>query len=107
MQTGTYDFEIPQGASVSQAFTITGYNLTSWTAKLQARTSYESTTAFITLTNGSGITLGNGTFQIDFTYTQTEAFPVGKSVYDLEITNGATRYRIIQGNFVVTPQVTL
>jgi len=107
MEPGIYNFNIPQGATVSQAFTIAGYDLTTWTAKLQARTSYGAPDAFITLTNGAGITLGNVTFQIDFTYTQTNLFPLGQWVYDLEITNGATRYRLIQGKFNVSPQVTI
>jgi hypothetical protein len=106
VQPGIYNFNIPQGATVSQAFTIAGYDLRTWTAKLQARTSYGAPTAFVTLTNGAGITLGNGTFQIDFTYAQTDTFPLGQWVYDLEITNGATRDRLIQGKFTVTPQVT-
>jgi hypothetical protein len=107
VEPGIYNFNIPQGATVSQAFTIAGYNLTTWTAKLQARTSYGAPDAFITLTNGAGITLGNGTFQIDFTYTQTGSFPLGQWVYDLEVTNGATRYRLIQGKFIVSPEVTV
>lgn len=107
MEPGIYNFNIPQGATVSQSFTIQGYDLTNWTAKLQARTSYGAPDAFITLTNGAGIVLGNGTFQINFTFAQTALFPLGQWVYDLEITNGGTRFRIIQGKFNVSPEVTV
>jgi hypothetical protein len=108
MQPGIYNITIPQGTDQTLPFTIAGYDLTTYTAKLQARTQYGAATAFITLTNGSGITLGNGSFSIAFTSTQTNTFPLGKWVYDLEITSsGGQVTRLIQGSFTVTPQVTV
>lgn len=108
MQTGIYNITIPQGTDQTLPFTIAGYDLTTYTAKLQARTQYGASTAFVTLTNGSGITLGNGSFSITFTNTQTNAMPLGRWVYDLEITSGAGKIdRLIQGSFTVTPQVTV
>jgi len=108
MQPAIYNITIPQGTDQSLPFTIAGYDLTTYTAKLQARTNYGATTAFVTLTNSSGITLGNGTFTITFTSAQTNTFPLGKWVYDLEITSGGGQVsRIIQGSFTVTPQVTV
>jgi hypothetical protein len=108
MQPATYPITIPQGTDQTLPFTIAGYDLTSYTAKLQARTQYGAPTAFVTLTNGSGITLGNGTFTLTFTNTQTNAMPLGRWVYDLEITSGAGKVdRVLQGSFTVTPQVTV
>lgn len=108
MQPGIYNITIPQGTDQTLPFTIAGYNLTSYTAKLQARTNYGAATAFVTLTNGSGITLGNGTFSLTFTHAQTNAMPLGQWVYDLEITSGAGEVdRLLQGSFTVTPQVTV
>lgn len=80
-----------------------------YTAKLQARTQYGAPTAFVTLTNGTGngITLGDGSFSWTFTNTQTNLFPLGRWVYDFEITStGNEVTRLIQGSMTVTPQVT-
>jgi hypothetical protein len=108
MLPATYPITIPQGTDQSLPFTIAGYDLTTYTAKLQARTQYGAKTAFVTLTNGSGITLGNGTFTIAFTSAQTNTFPLGRWVYDLEIiSSGGQISRVIQGSFTVTPQVTV
>jgi hypothetical protein len=108
MQPAVYSITIPQGTDQTLPFTIAGYNLTTYTAKLQARTHYGSPTPIITLTNGSGITLGNGSFSWTFTNAQTNTFPLGKWVYDFEITSGGGQVtRLLQGSFTVTPQVTV
>jgi len=107
MQPGIYPITIPQGTDQTFPFTIAGYNLTGYTAKLQARTQYGASTAMVTLTNGSGITLGDGTFSLTFTNAQTSAMPLGQWVYDLEITSGGIVTRLLQGSFTVTPQVTV
>lgn len=104
----TLNITIPQGTDQTFNFTIAGYNLTTYTAKLQARTQYGAPTAFVTLTNGAGITLSNGAFSWTFTNAQTNGFPLGRWVYDFEITSSAGQItRLIQGNMTVTPQVTL
>lgn len=108
MIPGIYNLTIPQGTDQSLPFTIAGYDLRNYTAKLQARTHYGAPTAFVTLTDTSGITLGNGTFSLTFTNAQTNAMPLGKWVYDLEITDTSGKVsRVIQGSFTVTPQVTV
>jgi hypothetical protein len=107
MQPGVLNITIPQGTDQSFSFTIAGTDLTSYTAKLQARTQYGAPTAFVTLTNSSGITLGNGSFSWTFTNAQTNTFPLGRWVYDFEITSGGGQVtRLIQGSVTVTPQVT-
>ena len=108
MQPGILNITIPQGTDQTFSFTIAGYDLRTYTAKLQARTNYGAANAFVTLTNSSGISLGNGTFTWTFTHTQTNTFPLGKWVYDFEITSsGGEITRLIQGNMTVTPQVTV
>jgi len=107
VQPGIYNITIPQGTDQTLPFTIAGYDLTYYTAKLQARTNFGASAAFVTLTNGSGITLGNGTFTIAFTNAQTNAMPLGQWVYDLEVTSAGKVDRLIQGSFTVTPQVTV
>ena len=107
MQPAVLNITIPQGTDQSFSFTIAGTDLSTYTAKLQARTQYGASTAFVTLTNGSGITLGNGSFSWTFTNAQTNTFPLGKWVYDFEITSGGGQVsRMIQGSMTVTTQVT-
>lgn len=108
MQPGIYNFNVPQGSDYSLSFTIAGYNLTTYTAKMQVRTEYGSPIAMLTLTNGSGITLGNGTFVVNITNAQSNTLLLGTWVYDLEIVSaGGLITRLIQGRFTVTPQVTV
>jgi hypothetical protein len=107
MQPAKLPITIPQGTDQTFSFTIAGYDLRTYTAKLQARTQYGAPTAFVTLTNGSGITLGNGSFSWTFTNAQTNTFPLGRWVYDFEITSGDGQVtRLIEGAMTVTPQVT-
>lgn len=109
MQPGILNITIPQGTDQTFSFTIAGYDLRTYTAKLQARTQYGAPTALVTLTSdtGGGITLSNGAFQWTFKNAQTNTFPLGRWVYDFEITSSGNEItRLIQGTFTVTPQVT-
>jgi hypothetical protein len=75
---------------------------------MQVRASYSSATAIISLTNGSGITLGGaaGTIQLSISAVTTAALTAGTYVYDLELTYAGTVTRLLEGQFVVTPEVT-
>jgi hypothetical protein len=84
-------------------------NLTGYTAAMQLRQFYDSTTAVLTLTSSAGITItgATGFLAIHATATQTAAIPAGKYVYDLEIkssTNIVTR--LIQGTVTVSAEAT-
>jgi hypothetical protein len=83
-------------------------DLTGYTAAMQVRASYSSATAIISLTNGSGITLGGaaGTIQLNISAVTTAALTAGTYVYDLELTYAGTVTRLLEGQFVVTPEVT-
>jgi hypothetical protein len=82
--------------------------LTSYTAALQLRASYNSATAALSLANGSGITIteDEGLIAIRATATQTGALAAGDYVYDLEVTVSGEVTRLIQGRVTVRPQVT-
>ena len=84
-------------------------DLTGFSAALQVRETFDSTTPVVSLTNGSGITLGGvlGTINVIVSSSATSAIPAGYYSYDLEITSGAgVRDRLLEGKFVVTPEVT-
>lgn len=63
-------------------------DLTGYTALLKVRGYPDATTSLLSLTDGSGITLGGtaGTIDIAFTAVQTEALGPGFFPYDLVLT---------------------
>jgi hypothetical protein len=76
---------------------------------MQVRDSYDSHTAVLSLTSGSGITLGGtaGSIILEATATTTAGVPSGQYVYDLElVTGGGYVTRLLEGNFTVDPEVT-
>ena len=84
-------------------------NVTGYTAAMQVRSSYTSPTAVVSLTNGDGISLGGtaGTIEITISAVDTAGIPAGNYVYDLELTSGGTVTRLLEGQFIVTPEVTV
>jgi hypothetical protein len=113
METGTYPLSARQGSTFNLSFTIATdgdlWDLTGYTASMQVRKSVQSSTAILSLTNSSGITLGGaaGSVAVTVSATKMASLPAGTWVYDLELTapNG-TAYAILQGKFVIKPEVT-
>jgi hypothetical protein len=109
---GTYNIVCPQAATFDRTFTINvnnaPLNLTSYTAAMQVRESYDATSALISLTNGSGITLGGtaGTIGVVISSAASSAVDAGAYSYDLEISSGGVVTRLLEGSFVVTGNVT-
>jgi hypothetical protein len=114
MAAGTLDFTIEQGATFNLLLTWkindTLVNLTGYTARLQARVDVEDSELILSLTTSNGgITLGGaaGTISLDQTATQTTLLPAGTYVYDLElIASNSTVTRLVQGELLVSPEVT-
>ena len=113
MAAAAYNFEIEQGATFSRTFTWkddagVAINITGYTARLQIRTAFESSSTILSLTSSSGITLGGsaGTIVVSVSATDTAALDPGSYVYDLELVNGATVTRLLAGYVEITPEVT-
>ena len=111
--TATYDFNAAQGETFDRTVTWTiddvAVNVTGYTARLQIRKRHTSTATVASLTSGSGLTLGGtaGTIQIVLSATATAALDARRYVYDLELVSGSGAvYRILEGAFNVTPEVT-
>lgn len=116
------DICILQGATFSQTLIWevgnppAPVNLTGYSAKLQIRSSHKSKAVIIELsTANSRITLGTngnyttGAINLFISSTDTSELSVCeevKAVYDLEMTSGYTVSRILQGNVIISPQVT-
>ena len=113
MTPGRVNFLCPQGSTFSRRLTYKiddiPVNLTGYSSRLQVRETHYDTETIASLVSGSGITLGGsaGTIDILIAASATALFDAGTWVYDLEIesTNG-TIDRLVEGNFIVTPEVT-
>ena len=84
-------------------------NLTGYTARMQIRESHSSSTYILELTVGSGIVITGATGQVSITITAgaTATIPSGTYVYDIElVAPNTTVQRLLEGKFVVTPEVT-
>lgn len=109
---GTYNSTVWCGATWSKTFTWaidgTPVNWTGYTAKLQVKEHLNSDSV-VTLTSGSGITLGGsaGTVVVTISSTLTGAVTPGQYIYDLEVTNGSVTYRLLEGKFTFDGQVTI
>lgn len=111
-----YDVTIDQGSTWFINFLYkdtngNAVNLTGYTAALQIRETYASTTTLLSLTSspaaGITITAGTGTIAVTATAVQTAAIPTGVYVYDCEITDGTgVVTRIVQGDAYISPEVT-
>ena len=113
MTPGQVNFLCPQGSTFRKTITYkiedVPVNLAGYSSRLQVREAHYSTTTITSLTSASGITLGGsaGTIDILISDEVTKNFPAGTWVYDLEIeSTGGITDRLIEGNFVVTPEVT-
>ena len=113
---GSLDLDCWQGASWDYTLTWktagTPVNLTGYTARMQVRASYDSGSAVVSLTSGTGITLGGtaGTVLLEMNATTTAALdgtPNAQYIYDLELISGAGYVtRLVEGNFFINPEVT-
>lgn len=111
---GIFNDTIDQGATWSLEVQYLDDNddpidLTGYTAAMQLRTDYQVEPANLTLTTSNGgitITGPTGTILITATATQTYNLASGIYVYDLELSSGAFKERVIQGMLTVSGEVT-
>jgi hypothetical protein len=110
------DICIFQGATFDQVlYYETGdppfpVDLAGQTAKMHIRSKPESKAIILELsTNNGRITLNEttGSIRLFISASDTATLSVcDKAVYDLELYNGAVTTRILQGNVVISPEVT-
>lgn len=111
---GVLNLTFPQGATWKLALTYTNgtddpIDLTNYTARMQARSVFESPTTVLSLVNGTGIALGGtaGTINLLVPATTTATITAAQYVYDLEIESDSSEVtRVVQGTLIVTPEVT-
>lgn len=99
---------IDQGATFSTDLTLSdengdALNLSGYTANSQIRKWYTSTNA---VSFSTAINVDSGVISLTLTANQTASLSSGRYVYDVEITNGSTISRVVEGIITVTPNVT-
>lgn len=114
MKPGRYNYRITQGDTFQNVpvWKIGGtpVNVTGYSAKMQVRKAVGGT-VLIELSSANGrITVGttDGSFTFYISPADTAALQAGEWVYDFDVTapNG-TVTTLLQGGFVVTPQVSV
>ncbi len=113
MPAAKYDIVIEQGATFIKELTWkngagTPVDLTGRTARMQLRRTVDSAEVVHTMTTeNGGITLGGaaGTVTMSIPATTTATF-THDGVYDLEIVNGSSVDRLVQGGYSVSKEVT-
>jgi hypothetical protein len=114
MSAGIYNDTLDQGATYQLVVVYkndngTPINLTGFQAYMQLREGYESTVADLTLSTANGgisINAPLGEISITATATQTTALTSDFYLYDLELVNGSTVTRLLQGQITVNSEVT-
>lgn len=111
MPAGYSELFLEQGASFNTSITLDdvageSFNLTNYTASSQMRKSYYSSNAAatFTVTTGNDPSLGTITMSLDSANT-ANIYP-GRYVYDVYVTSGDARVRVLEGIINVTPQAT-
>ena len=109
----SYNLIVNQGETFQRTFTYqsggVAVDLSTHTARMQVRNSYDAATALIDITSGAGdITLAsNGKIVVTIASSVTTALAAPETgVYDLEIVQGGVVTRLLQGNVTITPEVT-
>lgn len=113
--TFTEDLAFYQGATFDDEYTLyvddVVEDLSAYTtAKLQVRATHDAATALVSLTQGSGITLGGvaGTIGIRIEASVTATLPQGHAVYDLFLykLDGTARMSM-RGSVTIYPKATV
>jgi hypothetical protein len=100
---------IDQGTTFSTDLTLTdengdALNLNGYSANSQVRKWYSSSNAAAVFS--TSINVVSSIVTISLTANQTSNLVAGRYVYDVELNDGSTTSRIVEGIITVTPQVT-
>lgn len=108
----TYNLSIEQGATFEQEIrykdsTGNPIDLTGYTAKMQIRNAKDNTLVIELSTDNGKITITENQLNIVISATETSAMSLKDMVYDLEITKDSIVTRLLQGNVVISKEVTV
>jgi hypothetical protein len=111
MPAGYSELFLEQGATFNTSITLDdvsgqSFNLVNYTATSQMRKSYYSSNAAATFSVSTGDDPALGIITISLDSANTANVYPGRYVYDVYVTSGAARVRVLEGIINVTPQVT-
>jgi hypothetical protein len=111
MPAGYSELFLEQGATFNTSITLddvsgVAFNLVNYTATSQMRKSYYSSNAAATFSVSTGTNPSLGVITMSLTSANTANVYPGRYVYDVYVTSGTTRVRVLEGIINVTPQVT-
>jgi hypothetical protein len=107
--SGSHNIVAKQGATFNLNFTVetdgVAWDLSDYTFAMQVRRSTASNTTLLNIT--SATMNSSGEVSVTVLATTMSDVPAGRWVYDIELTSlGDEVTRILEGRFIVTPQVT-
>lgn len=100
---------IDQGSDYSSIITLTNQdgtvmNLTGFTVQAQFRKSYQSS-SFTPFTM-SVFNAVQGKIKLELPASVSSAIAAGRYLYDIEITGGGQKRRVLEGIVVISPEIT-
>ena len=107
--SGKYNIVAEQGATFNLNFRVetdgTAWDLSDYTFAMQVRRSTSSSTTLLNITSATMTAIGQVSVTVDAA-TMSDV-PAGRWVYDIELTSSGDEVtRILEGRFIVSPQVT-
>jgi hypothetical protein len=107
--SGKYNIVAEQGATFNLNFRVetdgVPWNLTDYDFAMQVRRSTSATTTLLDVTSATMTSVGH--VSVDVAATVMADVPAGRWVYDIELTSSGDEVtRILEGRFIVTPEVT-
>ena len=107
--SGKYNIVAEQGATFNLNFRVetdgVAWNLTGYTFAMQVRRSTSDASTLLNITSATMNSVGHVSATVNAT-TMSDV-PAGRWVYDIELTSsGGQVTRILEGRFIVSPQVT-
>lgn len=110
---GKYNIVAEQGATFTLDFTVstdgTAWNLSTYSATMQVRKSTSASTALLDLSEADGdiVLTSSGGVTVTVDAATMADVPSGRWVYDIELVSAGNEVtRILEGRFIVTPEVT-
>jgi hypothetical protein len=110
---GSYNMKARQGSTFTETLTINignvPLNITGYSARMMVRAQPSSSTIILDLSSNNGkitITGVTGVITINITSSEMDTIPARSYRYDLELVNGDVVIPLLEGAFIVTPQVT-
>jgi uncharacterized membrane protein YkoI len=107
--SGKYNIVADQGATFNLNFRVetngTAWDLSDYTFAMQVRRSSSSSTTLLNITSATMTALGQ--VSVTVSAETMNDVPAGRWVYDIELTSSGDEVtRILEGRFIVSPQVT-